>query len=142
MGFLSTVPILGNIIEGGLNIIDKFVEDKDQANQLKAEIKKQIENQAHKEKSALIQEQGKIISAEVKGDSWLQRNWRPLIMMIFALILANNYILFPYLAMFTEHVTVLDFPGPFWGLLTTGIGGYIGAKSIERIKKVRPEQKN
>lgn len=141
MSILASLPIIGNIIDKGLGVVDQLVEDKDQANKIKAEIKKQMELQAHQERQVLIQEQGKIITAEARGESWLQRNWRPLLMLIIILIIANNYILVPYLsAIFPGQVHVLQLPAGLWALLNVGVGGYVGAKTVERIKKVRPEQ--
>lgn len=47
MGLLSNIPVLGKLIDKGLDVVDQLVEDKDQANKIKAEIKKQIESQEH-----------------------------------------------------------------------------------------------
>lgn len=141
MGFLSAIPILGKVIEGGLGIIDDMVEDKDQANRLKAEIKKKIEEQAHKERSALIKEQGKIVGLEVQGESWLQRNWRPLLMLIIIAIIANNYIIVPYLsAIFPDYVQVLKLPDGLWALLNVGVGGYVAGRTGEKIFKLRKDR--
>ena len=138
MGFLSAMPVLGKVIEQGLDVVDQFVEDKDQANKLKAEIRKQIEDNAHQEQQTLIQEQGKIVTAEVKGESWLQRNWRPLLMLCVILIIANNYILVPYLgAFFPAKVHVLELPKGLWALLNIGVGGYVAGRSGEKITKLR-----
>jgi hypothetical protein len=135
MGFLSAIPVIGGIIEQGLGIVDDFVEDKDQANKLKAEIRKQIEAQAHKERQALIAEQGKIVTAEAKGESWLQRNWRPMLMLVVILIIANNYVFAPYLsAIWPEYVHVLELPSGLWALLNVGVGGYVGGRTVEKIK--------
>ena len=139
MGWLSAIPALSKIVDKGLDIVDQFVEDKDQANKLKTRIKQQIEDNTHEKDIKELSAKTKILLGEVKG-GWLQRNWRPLTMMSFVLIVVNNYIVFPYASMFTDNVTVLEFPPAFWGLLTTGIGGYIGAKSYERLKGKRPEQ--
>jgi len=109
----------------------------------RAEIERQLndlESQALEAETRINEMQSNIIIAEAKGQSWLQRNWRPGLMALFGLIVANNYIVFPYLSMFTDKVKVLEFPGAFWGLLVTGVGGYIGAKSVERIRGVRPDQ--
>lgn len=141
MGILSAIPVIGKVIDKGLDVVDQFITDKDQANKLKAEIKKQIEAQTHEKDIEELKAQASIVKAEVQGESWLQRNWRPLMMMIFVLIVANNYLIFPYASMWTDKVTVLNFPSAFWGLLTVGIGGYVGSKTMERIKGVRPEQK-
>ena len=33
---------------------------------------------------------------EALGHSWLQRNWRPMLMVLFGVIIANNYVVVPY----------------------------------------------
>lgn len=136
MGFLSALPVVGKVLEKGLDVVDELVEDKDQANILKAEIKKKMESQAHEERQAIIREQGKIVSAEVQGESWLQRNWRPLLMLCVIGIIANNYILVPYLgAIFPDYIHVLELPTGLWALLNVGVGGYVGGRSGEKIVK-------
>lgn len=76
-----------------------------------------------------------IIVAEAKGESWLQRNWRPVTMLTFVLIMANNFIIAPYAVSFGLSVPTLEVPQGMWTLLTVGIGGYIGGRSIEKITK-------
>jgi len=74
-----------------------------------------------------------IVLAEIQGKSWLQRNWRPLLMSVIIVIVANNYILFPYASIFTDKVTILVLPDKLWNLMTIGVGGYIGGRSLEKI---------
>ena len=57
-------------------------------------------------------------------------------MLIFMVIIANNYVLFPYLSMFTEKTTVLELPPMMWKILQIGIGGYIVGRSGEKIVNV------
>ena len=64
-----------------------------------------------------------VIMAEAQGQSWLQRNWRPLLMLTIIIIVANNYILYPYLSIFTDKVRVLDLPDRLCTLMETGVGG-------------------
>lgn len=121
----AIVPVIGKVL-------DKFVEDKDK----KAEIEKEIQLELFNNQYKLEQLKAEIVKEEVKGKSWLQRNWRPLLMLNFVLIIFNNYILFPYLSIFTDKVKVLDFPPEFWNLLLIGVGGYIAGRTFEKIKGV------
>jgi predicted MFS family arabinose efflux permease len=104
--------------------------------QLKQEIKKEILVNKHQEVTQLIEGQTKIILAEAQG-GWLQRNWRPLLMLICILIIFNNYVLFPYLSMFTEKATMLELPKGLWALINLGVGGYIAGRSAEKIMDKR-----
>ena len=76
-----------------------------------------------------------IIIAETKSQSWLARNWRPILMLTIVAIIANNYVLFPYLSLFTEKVTMLTLPDHLWSLLKIGVGGYIVGRSAEQVAK-------
>ncbi len=64
-----------------------------------------------------------IILAEAKGN-WLQRSWRPLVMLTFAAIVAiGAFVPIPYLADKSE----------FWSLLKIGMGGYVIGRSVEKV---------
>ncbi|MHC4564030.1 MAG: 3TM-type holin [Planctomycetota bacterium] len=132
MSFLSFIPVIGKIIDKGLGIIDKTVLDKDEAAKLKAAIRTQILVNDHDEVVSLLEAQSKIILAEAQG-GWLQRNWRPALMVIVMLIVANNYIFVPYASMFTDKIAVLELPGGLWALLNIGVGGYVAGRSAEKI---------
>lgn len=87
----------------------------------------------------LIEAQSKIITAEAQGESWLQRNWRPLTMMVFTTIVAWNYILAPSIAYLFSAFGWTSPPPPLaiadgmWDLLKLGIGGYVAGRSLEKI---------
>jgi len=69
-----------------------------------------------------------IIKAEAKGESWLQRNWRPLLMLTATIIIANNYIVVPL-----TGTPPMELPDTLWTLLQYGVTGYIVARSAEKI---------
>ena len=73
-----------------------------------------------------------VIEAEMSGN-WLQRSWRPILMLSLVVIVINNYILFPY---FPDTLTMLDLPDELWNLLTIGVGGYVAGRSIEKAVKI------
>lgn len=120
----AIAPIIGKVIE-------KYIGSKEEAEKIKGEITLELLNRA----SELQKIQAEVVKAEIEGKSWLQRNWRPLLMLCFIIIIANNYILFPYLSVFTDKVRVLQFPPEFWNLLLIGVGGYIAGRTLEKIKK-------
>jgi len=79
-----------------------------------------------------------VIVAEAQGQSWLQRNWRPMVMTTFGGIVAWNYIIAPLgswiAALFGGPVfPALEMTQGFWTLLSIGIGGYIAGRSGEKI---------
>jgi len=78
----------------------------------------------------------RILIAEIQGQSWMQQNWRPILMLTIVAIVANNYILVPYLTLFGMKAQVLDLPEKLWSLMTLGVGGYIVGRSGEKIVEV------
>lgn len=124
--------IAGAILPSIFGTIDKAVRDKDLAAQLKHDIQIALLNASSQE----LEQKAKVIVAEAQGKSFLQRNWRPITMLVFVGILANNFILVPYAISFGLEVPMLDIPPGMWGLLTAGTAGYIGGRSLEKIKGV------
>ncbi len=138
MGWMSAIPVLGKIVDKGLDIVDQFVEDKDQANKIKAAIKQQIEQNAHEEELTELKAQAGVIKAEATGKSTLQRIWRPVLMFVIMGLLVFNGVIVPLgEAAFAVDIPTLEawnaIPGEMWSLLTIGMGGYIGGRSAEKV---------
>jgi hypothetical protein len=126
MSFLATVANF--ILPGVFKEVDKAIPDQD----LNARLKASIQTAVLTADSNALQAQAGIITAEAKGESGLQRNWRPLTMMVFVFIVFNNYILAPYLqAMFSWSVS-LQTPPDLWALIKIGLGGYVVGRSAEK----------
>lgn len=132
---MNILKALSGIIPSIGRSIEKFVPDKD----LAARLGHEIEALVMGIQSSLIAAKQAIIVAEAEGASWIQRSWRPITMLTFVFIIANNYIIVPYAVAFGLTVPMLEIPPGMWGLLTVGIGGYIGARSAEKITKMRQE---
>lgn len=119
--------IIGPLIGGLFGLIDKSVEDKDQAAKIKSSLQEMVLTGQIKE----IEAAAAIIAAEAQGESWLQRNWRPLLMCLFGLIIANNYLVVPLFG-----TPMADIPPDMWELLKLGVGGYVVGRSVEKGVKV------
>ena len=128
LGLLSAVA--GPILGGLFNVIDQTVVDKDEAAKIKARLQEMVLTGQMKE----IEEAAAIIRAEATGDSWLQRNWRPMLMCLFGVIIANNYLIVPLFG-----TPIADIPPDMWDLLKLGIGGYVVGRSVEKGVKVWKE---
>lgn len=76
--------------------------------------------------------QSTVLTTEMQGN-WLQRSWRPLLMLMIMLIIMNNYILFPY---FPEKLEMLELPNHLWEILKLGLGGYVVGRSVEKAVKI------
>ena len=114
--------LIGAIGGKVLDIVDEVVEDKDQANQLKYSIQKQL----MEAKSSELEAQAKIVLAEAQG-SWLQRNWRPLLMVTFAGLVVAHWFGF----------TAPDIPesvqNSLLNIVMIGVGGYVMGRSAEKV---------
>ncbi len=115
--------IIGPLLGGLFGLIDKSVEDRDQAAKIKADLQTMVLSGELRELEAAA----RIIAAEATGESWLQRNWRPLLMLLFGVIVANNYLVVPLFG-----TPMADIPPDMWALLKLGVGGYVLGRSAEK----------
>ncbi len=98
-----------------------------------------LETLRNKLKSELIQaftvviEAKKAIIIAEMGGNWLQKSWRPLLMLMFGFIIANEYIIAPYVqALFDTTLPARPISADMWAVLKLGIGGYVGGRSLEK----------
>ena len=114
--------LIGTIGGKVLDTVDDVVEDKDAANNLKFQIQKQL----IETKSSELEAQAKIVLAEAQG-SWLQRNWRPLLMVTFAGPVVAHWFGF----------TAPDIPesvqNSLRNIVMIGVGGYVMGRSAEKV---------
>ena len=119
----------GQAIAGVTNLVGQFIEDKDKANELETAIKRKLLSL----EQSVIDAQKEVIVAEATSQSFIARNWRPIMMLTFVFIIANNYIFFPYISLFGGTAMVLEIPPDMWGLLKIGVGGYVMGRSGEKM---------
>jgi len=119
--------VLGKLLSGGVKealdsvgkVFDKNFTSKEEKLKAKAEITKIVTDFA----TSTIEAQKQIIIAEASGN-WLQKSWRPLLMLVFAGIVVVS-------TFYDVHLN--EVPVEFWGLLKIGVGGYVGGRSIEKV---------
>lgn len=137
MSLLDLLNPIKDVADLANSIIGKFVADPTEKVKLQQQLLDQqtaLQSKAMDLQGQLADAQQKVIVAEATGSSWMQRNWRPITMLSFVAIMLNNFILAPYAAACGAHIPTLTIPDPMWGLLTVGIGGYIGARTLEKVK--------
>ncbi len=133
---MNILKALGDLVPSIGRTIEKAIPNKDLARKLSHEIEVLVMGL----QSSVIEAKQAIIVAEAQGQSAIQRNWRPITMLTFVFIIANNYILVPYAVAFGLKVPMLEIPPGMWGLLTVGIGGYIGGRTVEKVQAMRSKQ--
>jgi len=104
--------------EEKLTLRNKFMEVTNTYNMKVVELESQI-----------VDAKSKIIIAEAQGQSWLQRSWRPLVMIWFCILLGLYWfgVAPDYLV---SNPALVD---SLFTLLKIGIGGYIGGRTAEKI---------
>ena len=133
--------LIGTIISalsGPLGTVaDRYFDNKDDA----AAFKNAVELEVLKNAKSIEDTAGQVILAEAKSEHWLTSSWRPLMMVIFVAVIAIHilvvpYILTPILWLLGSPIPeLMDIPEQVWTLLTIGIGGYVGGRSIEKATK-------
>ena len=76
-----------------------------------------------------LEVRGQAVQAEATGESWLQRNWRPLTMIWFSFLVGAYW--FGYTPENLSEEAVLS----LFGLIKLGSGGYVIGRSAEKITK-------
>jgi hypothetical protein len=115
----------GSVLKDLLGGLDKLFTSKEEKIKAEALIKEIILSK----QLELQRMQADIIIAEAKGN-WLQRSWRPILMLAFGFIVIYVKFLAP---LFDLKIPELE--NEFWNLLQLGIGGYVVGRSAEKISK-------
>ena len=110
----------------------KLIDDVHTSTEEKAQLKNQaqglqnaITSQLIDYEKQLLDSQAKIITAEATGESWMQRNWRPITLLTFLVLVVCDS--FGWLAN--------PLASEAWLLLQIGLGGYVGSRGIEKTVK-------
>lgn len=127
--------ILDNFIGPILEIVKRVIPDPAERARIEADL-----NQAVVDAEARLAEaQATVVVAEATGSTW-QRSWRPALMYFLMFVVAWHMICLPVIAAVAgvqlEALVGLSIvPGEVWTLLTVGMGGYIGGRSLEKVAK-------
>jgi hypothetical protein len=125
----SPLAWLRELIAPVTNIIEEVVTDKDKANELKASLfatEAAVSMKLIEYEAALVQAQKDIIVSEAQGESFLQRNWRPVTMMIFVSLVVAKWL--GYTAPGVSEALEMK----LMSIIELGLGGYVIGRSIEK----------
>ena len=129
---MGVLDFLSGIVKPITDLIDNLTTTDEERGKLQNELTK-IENKflskALEYETKLLDAQGRVVEAEAKGQSWLQRNWIPITMLTFLILVVCDS--FGWLAFRLSNEA--------WTLLQIGLGGYVvgrtGEKIVEKIRK-------
>ena len=123
---MSIWSFLGGVVEPVTKLIDEIHTSDEERLLVKAELAKLQNNLTEKVleyETQLLKSQSDIIVAEAKGASWMQRNWRPITMLTFLVLVCLD----------TFGWTAFRLSEEAWTLLQIGLGGYVAGRSIEKV---------
>jgi hypothetical protein len=131
---LLSGPVLGLIKGPIFSIIDKLIPDPG----LKARLKSEMITKTLAYQDKVASAQRDILLKEVSSGSLLTRSWRPVLMYVIILFLLIYGLVLPIADIITGHPVAFkprwaDIPDGLWNLLSLGVGGYIGGRSLEKI---------
>ena len=139
---LGVTSLISGLAGPVSSVINKFITRKEDQMLAQAELEKitsgfkekLLENQKN-----ILDAQRDLISTEMKGSA-MQRNWRPALMWVIIAIIANNYLLAPFLNHFVLYfgaegklLPILELPDKLFNLMSIGLGGYVVGRSAEKI---------
>jgi hypothetical protein len=124
--FMSAWNFLSGLVQPVTKLIDDIHTSDEERLQVKSklfEMQTSMASQVMDYEARLIEAKTKVITAEAQGASWMQRNWRPITMLVFlALVVADTF-----------GLTEFRLAEEAWTLLQIGLGGYVVGRSAEKI---------
>ena len=119
---LGILGAVAPMVKTLFNTIDKTIDNKAEAEKIKQSIQQQLLSGQLKE----LEAQAQIIIAEAQG-GWLQRNWRPLLMLVFAGLVVAHWF------GFTAPNIPESVQNSLLNIVLVGVGGYVVGRSGEKI---------
>ena len=123
---MNLLSFIGDIFAPAAKLIDDVHTSTEEKLTLKnklAVIQNEIHSKLIEYETKLLQSKTEIITAEANGQSWIQRNWRPITMLTFlGLVVCDS---FGWLAN--------PLAAEAWTLLQIGLGGYVTGRSAEKM---------
>ena len=111
-----------SILEIGAKIIDKIIPDTEARDKAKLVLAQEEMRGGLEELKAAAN----VVLGEINGESWLQRNWRPILMLTFAGLIVAKWL------GFTAPGITEEAEKSLFDILQVGIGGYVIGRSVEK----------
>jgi len=123
---MAVWDFLSGLVEPVTNLIDDIHTSEEERLQVKAklfEMQSTLAAQVLDYEARLVEAKTKVITAEAQGASWMQRNWRPITMLTFLVLVVAD----------TFGLTQFRLAEEAWTLLQIGLGGYVVGRSAEKV---------
>lgn len=122
--------VVGDVVSSVGDAADSLFtsdEERKKADRLLRKVEVRLEEKLLAVKQQLIRERGKAVEAEIKGESWLQRSWRPITMLAFVAVIMAHWF-----GIAGTHLEP-ELAGRLYSLVKLGLGGYVIGRSAEKI---------
>jgi hypothetical protein len=119
--------IFGKSTEAITQTIGETIDKLSTSDEEKMAAKEKLTSTVMSQLNTAMELQQNIIVSETQGN-WLQRSWRPILMLSFGFIIIYRYFLSQVF-----HLPAVELPIDFWDLLEIGIGGYVVGRSVEKV---------
>jgi hypothetical protein len=117
MSVVETIGAVAGALKKPFDIVDQLVTDKDKA----AELKQEIEKIAYTNVA-------NILVADAQGN-WLQRSWRPVIMLVFTMLIVAHWF------GFTAQNLTEDMVLSLLSIIQVCMGVYFAGRTVEKTAK-------
>lgn len=124
---------IGGLVEGvfsGIDSISTTEEEKLAAKAIILNAEANFRIEMAKISEQIVAHQASIIKAEAASKHWLAAVWRPILMLAFGFTILYATIAPAFGA---PPVDMVGVPDRMWSLMTVGVGGYVGGRTIEKV---------
>lgn len=115
--------LTGDLFKKVGDSIDNLITSDEERLKMKNELQQIFINEALQSQKL----QAEIINSEAKGN-FLQRSWRPILMLSFGFVVLYSKFIAPAFGLPNTDLNL-----EFWELLNIGIGGYVVGRTAEKI---------
>lgn len=115
-------PVLAALLGPLAELVGRFIPDPEKKAAAQLQVLQMAQNGELAQLNAAVQ----VILAEANGN-WLQRTWRPLLMVFFASLVGARWFGFSAPGMSEAEIMKL------WEIVQLGIGGYTIGRTVEKV---------
>jgi hypothetical protein len=123
---MGIFDFIGSIFKPAADLIDNLHTSDEERMELQKQMMK-IQTDLHTKlleyETKLMEARSSIITAEANSQSWIARNWRPITMLTFLVLVVLSSI----------GILGVKVHDEFWAILKIGLGGYVIGRSAEKI---------
>jgi len=128
--FLDIGSVVGDVVDSIGDAADQLFtsdEERKKAKRLMRKVEVRLEEKLLEVKQQLIQRRGDAVKAEIEGESWYQRAWRPFTMIVFVAVIVMHW-----LGLAGTHLAP-QIQVYLYETIKIGLGGYVIGRSAEKI---------